>query len=343
MRYSSGPRPIAAVILGCAGTTLSAEERTFFVKVNPLGFILFERNVAAPRQVKDLTASLREIIGRPDAPILIDQEGGRIQRLQPPHWRASPTAASFGRLFMHDRDGAIEAARANGRAIASELTALGIDVDCAPVLDLCLPGAHAVIGDRAFSGDPALVAALGRALAEGLGAGGVTPVAKHIPGHGRAKSDSHFDLPVVDADESELSRTDFAPFKALNDLPWAMTAHVVYSAIDRERPATTSSRVIREIIRGAMGFDGVLVSDDLSMKALSGELGDRVRAALGAGCDVALHCNGRMEEMAAVAAAAVPLSDAALARLDRSRAWVAGLRALDAVETESRPAALLQG
>jgi beta-N-acetylhexosaminidase len=330
------------VIFGCASTILSPEERSFFARVNPLGFILFSRNIVAPGQVKALTETLREVVGRHDAPILIDQEGGRIQRLQPPQWRASPAAASLGRLALADRGGALEAARLSGRLIASELTKLGIDVDCAPVLDLRLPGAHDVIGDRAFSGDPDLVAALGRALAEGLGAGGVLPVAKHIPGHGRAKSDSHVALPVVDADEAELSRTDFAPFKALNDLPWAMTAHVIYSAIDPAEPATTSSTVVRNIIRGTIGFDGLLLSDDLSMEALRGDLGARARASLGAGCDVVMHCNGRMDEMAAVAAAAAPLSDAAVERLGRSRAWLAGRRPVDVAQAEPRLAALLQ-
>lgn len=265
-------------------------------------------------------ADLRGIVGRDDAPILIDQEGGRVARLRPPHWREAPPAADFGALAEHDEEGACQAARLNARLIGTELAQLGIDVDCAPVLDVPAPGSHAIVGDRAFGTSPALVARLGRAAIEGFLSAGVIPVIKHIPGHGRARVDSHHELPVVEAGLDELRAVDFAPFAALADAPWAMTAHVVYQAIDADNPATTSKTAITDIIRGEIGFDGVLVSDDLSMKALSGSLGERAAAALAAGCDIALHCNAEMDEMRAVAEAAPPLTPAAEERIARGRA-----------------------
>lgn len=316
---SASDRPPLATIFGCAGPRLSKAERRFFARTDPLGFILFARNVEAPEQVRDLVAALRDCVGR-HAPVLIDQEGGRVQRLRPPHWRAAPAAALFGRLAARDGDLAVAAARLNARVMAAELAELGIDVDCTPVLDLPVAGAHAVIGDRAYGDDPALAAALGRAVCEGMLDGGVLPVVKHVPGHGRAMVDSHLDLPVVDAALEEMRRTDFAPFRELRAAPWAMTAHVVYAALDSEHPATTSEAVISAVIRGEIGFEGVLLSDDLSMKALGGSFAERTRAALAAGCDVVLHCNGDMVEMAAVAAAARPLSEAALGRLARAEA-----------------------
>jgi beta-N-acetylhexosaminidase len=300
---------------------VSEEERSFFAETDPLGFILFARNCDTPDQVGALVADLRALVGRDDAPVLIDQEGGRVARLGPPHWRKSPPAAVFGALAARDRDQAREAVRLNARLIGAELAALGIDVDCAPVLDVPAADSHKMIlGDRAFGDEPALVADLGRAAIEGFLMAGVLPVIKHIPGHGRAKVDSHHTLPVVDADLDTLRAVDFAPFAALADAPWAMTAHVVYQAIDPDNPATTSKTAITDIIRGEIGFDGVLVSDDLSMKALSGTLGERAAAALGAGCDVALHCNGEMDEMRAVAEATQPLSAETMARLARGRA-----------------------
>ncbi len=313
---------VSAAVYGCAGPTLGSEERRFFAAANPLGFILFARNLEEPRQARALVAALREAVGRPDAPVLIDQEGGRVARLKPPHWRAAPAAERFGRLAARNRSTAVEAARLNARLIAAELTDLGITVDCAPVLDLRYPGAHEAIGDRAFANDPELVAVLGRAVAEGLMEGGVIPVIKHIPGHGRATVDSHRELPRVTAPLAQLERTDFAPFRALNDMPWAMTAHIVYRSVDAERPATTSARVIGDVIRGRIGFSGLLLSDDIAMDALSGGPAERARAALAAGCDVVLHCNGKLEEMAAVAAAASPLSTAAMARVEAGAARV---------------------
>jgi beta-N-acetylhexosaminidase len=307
-----------AAILGCAGPTLSAEERRFFGHADPLGFVLFQRNCESPEQVRRLVRDLRDSVGRSEAPVLIDQEGGRVARLRPPAWRKVPAAGRFGALAARDTDAALEAARLNARLMGRELADLGISVDCAPVLDLQLAGASNVVGDRGFAADPELVARLGRAVCEGLLAAGVTPVLKHMPGHGRAMVDSHHALPEVDAPLAELRQTDFVPFRRLSDMPWGMTSHVLYKAVDPARPATTSPVVIRDIIRGEIGFDGVLVSDDLSMEALQGDLGDRAGRARAAGCDLALHCNGRLDEMRAVAAAAGPISDATAERLARS-------------------------
>jgi beta-N-acetylhexosaminidase len=310
-------RPARAAIFGCAGPTLADAERRFFKTADPLGFILFARNCADPRQVRQLVSDLRATVEREDAPVLIDQEGGRVMRLRPPHWRAAPPAGRFGELAARDRPAAAEAAYLNARLLACDLADLGIDVDCVPVLDLRLPGAHEVIGDRALGADPAAVAELGRAVAQGLMEGGVLPVMKHIPGHGRALVDSHYDLPVVDADRRTLERTDFEPFRRLADLPWAMTAHVVYRALDADRPATLSARIVSEVIRGAIGFQGFLVSDDLAMKALKGDAGALAAAAIEAGCDAVLHCNGAMAEMERVAAAVPPLAEVAAVRLAR--------------------------
>ncbi len=317
-------------------------------EADPLGFILFQRNCASPAQLRRLITQLRAAVGRADAPVLIDQEGGRVARLRPPHWRAAPPAARFAALARVDRQSGLQAAHLNARLIAAELDALGITVDCAPVLDLPVAGADPIIGDRAAGEDAQSAAALGRAACQGFLAGGVQPVIKHIPGHGRARVDSHHDLPRVTASMADLERSDFAPFRALADMPWAMTAHVVYPAMDPARPATLSPRVIAEIIRGFIGFDGVLISDDLSMGALRGSLGGSLgglaQAAIEAGCDVVLHCTGEIDEMrqiadrvpllskkttARLAAAArpgarQPLPEDALARLD---ALLAGERA----------------
>ena len=306
-----------AILFGCAGERLSAAELSFFAKADPLGLILFRRNCVAPEQVRALVAEFRACVGREDAPVLIDQEGGRVARLQPPHWRRYPAAARLGELPDPQAE---EAVRLGARLMADDLAALGVTVDCLPVLDLPVAGADNVIGDRAYGGDPARVARLGRAACEGLLAGGVLPVVKHMPGHGRAKVDSHHDLPVVDAGERSLADTDFAPFRALADMPWAMTAHIVYSAIDPRQPATMSRQVIDRVIRGVIGFDGVLVSDDIGMGALAGSIGDRVRGSLEVGCDLVLHCSGKLDEMAEAAEAASPLTPAAGARLARGEA-----------------------
>ena len=310
--------PPGAVITGCAGQSLSEDERRLFADTDPFGFVLFARNIDTPEQVRGLTDAMRAAVGRADAPVLIDQEGGRVARLRPPHWRHPPPAARFGEMARRDPDAAAAATELNSQLIAAELRALGITVDCVPVLDVPGPGMHAVIGDRAYAETADMVARLGRAACDGLLAGGVLPVIKHMPGHGRARADSHAELPVVDAPRAELEAVDFAPFRALADMPWGMTAHVVYSAIDPDRPATTSAAVIEEVIRGWMGFDGLLLSDDLCMSALSGTPGARARAALDAGCDVALHCNGTFEELVAVAEAAGSMTEAAQTRARRA-------------------------
>jgi beta-N-acetylhexosaminidase len=319
LAFSFGPNAMnqpRAMILGCAGTALTPEEQAFFREADPLGFILFQRNCSDPDQLRRLVAALRETVGRDDAPVLIDQEGGRVARLRPPHWPAYPSAARIATLGAD----AEAAARVVTRLIADDLARLGITVDCLPVLDLPVPGADAIIGDRAYGTVPERVAALGRAACEGLLAGGVLPVVKHMPGHGRATVDSHLACPVVGTARDELAAHDFAPFRALSDMNWAMTAHIVYSAIDPMRPATLSPTVIAEVIRGEVGFAGVLVSDDLSMQALGGSIGERAAGALAAGCDVVLHCNGRLDEMRAVAAAAGPLGATAADRVSAGEA-----------------------
>jgi beta-N-acetylhexosaminidase len=306
-----------AIVLGCGGATLSAFEQDFFAAVDPLGFILFRRNCSSAEQVRALVASLRECVGRPDAPILIDQEGGRVARLQPPHWRRYPSAARLASLPDPLAEAAVHLA---SRLIADDLQALGVTVDCLPVLDLPAAEADPVIGDRAYGSEPDRAARLGRAACEGLLEGAVLPVIKHIPGHGRARVDSHYACPVVATGRDELARTDFAPFRALAGMPWAMTAHIVYAGIDPAAPATLSPRVVQEVIREEIGFDGVLISDDLSMRALGGGLDERTSRALAAGCDLVLHCNGHPAEMEQVAAAAGPISPRAAARLARAEA-----------------------
>ncbi len=310
---------VKAFISGCAGTRLSAGETAFFAEEQPWGLILFARNCETPEQLRDLVASFRTAVARPEAPVLIDQEGGRVRRLKPPSWPDYPAALALGAIGERDREKGIRAAWLHGRLIAADLAELGITVDCMPVLDVIAADASQAIGDRSFGGDPELVAALGRAIADGLMAGGVCPVIKHIPGQGRATSDSHLALPVVGADLATLAATDFVPFQALADLPAAMTGHVVYAAIDASRPATTSAIVIRDIIRGRIGFDGLLMSDDMSMKALSGDYGERTAAIHDAGCDIVLHCNGRIEEMRAVADAAPRLAGISSERASRLR------------------------
>ncbi len=304
-----------SVIFGCEGQDITSWEKTFFSDTNPLGFILFARNCETPDQVRALVASLRESVGRADAPVLIDQEGGRVARLKPPHWRTAPAPGRFALLAGHDRAGACDAVRLNARLIAQDLHDLGITVDCAPVLDIPVPGAADVIGDRAFGADAGVIADLGRAFCDGLLMGGVLPVIKHIPGHGRARADSHAALPVVETPRAELEASDFQPFKALSDAPWAMTSHVVYGAFDPDNPATTSRPVIQDAMRGFIGFDGVLVSDDISMGAMSGDYARRAERALEAGCDIVLHCNGKPEEMTEVARGAAPLTPEAERRL----------------------------
>jgi beta-N-acetylhexosaminidase len=294
-----------AFITGVAGTALTDEERGFLREARPWGLIVFKRNIAGPDPLRRLIADFRATVGH-DAPALIDQEGGRVQRLGPPDWPLYPPGAAYGALFDRDREAGLAAARLGARLIAADLAPLGIDVDCLPIADVPVPGADPVVGDRAYGTEPEKVAAIAGAIAEGLAEGGVLPILKHIPGHGRATADSHQKLPVVSADRETLDRTDFAAFRLLKTLPMAMTAHVVFSAIDAVVPATTSPRIVRDVIRDSIGFQGLLMSDDISMGALSGSLAERTAAAITAGCDVVLHCNGEMPEMRAVAAA-VPL------------------------------------
>jgi beta-N-acetylhexosaminidase len=313
-----------AFITGVSGTELTAAEREFIRGERPWGFILFKRNVATPAQVAALVAELRAAAEAPDAPVLIDQEGGRVQRLGPPHWPAYPPGAVFSTLYDTDSALGLTAARLSARLIAADLTDLGITVDCLPLADVPVAGANAVIGNRAYGTSPGKVAAIARAVTEGLEQGGVLPVLKHIPGHGRATVDTHFKLPTVDTPRDELERTDFAAFKPLADLPMAMTAHVVFSAVDPAHPATTSATMIAQVIRGVIGFQGLLMSDDVSMNALSGNIAERTRAIFAAGCDMALHCNGNIEEMREVAAQTPELSGRAL---ERARAALAARKA----------------
>mgnify|MGYP000737156127 FL=1 len=287
---------------------LTTEETAFFREENPWGLILFRRNIGTPEQVTQLTAAFREAVGRPDAPVLIDQEGGRVQRMRPPHWPKYPAPKLFGDIFEGDVEAALRAAWLGARLIADDLHAVGITIDCLPCLDVRFPDTVDAIGDRAFSADPDVVARLGRAMAEGALAGGVLPVVKHIPGHGRARVDSHLELPWVEADHSSLESVDFRPFKALSDVSLGMTAHIVYEGIDPQTAGTQSAKVIGEVIRGELGFDGCLMSDDISMKALGGSFRDRTRKIIEAGCDIVLHCNGDMNEMRAVAEAVPELT-----------------------------------
>ena len=311
---------LRSFVAGCAGLSLSPDESAFFREARPWGLILFSRNIESRDQVRALTDSFRDLLGDGVA-VLVDQEGGRVQRLGPPNWRALPPAAVYGRL---NSDGA-HLAELAGRLIAEDLRAVGIDVDCAPVLDTPAPGAHDIIGDRAYAVAPDDVARLGRAAAQGLMAGGVMPVMKHIPGHGRARADSHLELPRV-PEAYEALMADFAPFRANSDLPAAMTAHVVYDALDPYFPATHSRIVIESVVREEIGFDGLLLSDDLSMNALQGRYFERAARAFAAGVDLALHCNGDLQEAGAVAQAAPFLAGKSLERVERARAQVAAAR-----------------
>ena len=316
-------------------------ERQFFADADPLGFILFARNIESPEQVRRLTADLRAVVNRPDAPILIDQEGGRVRRLRPPHWREALPMQPYGALYGRDPEAGKRALALNTALQAAELAGLGIDVNCAPVLDVPVADAHDVIGDRAFSYDPAVVAALGRVVVDTMLGQGVLPVIKHIPGHGRSIADSHLHLPEVMASRATLEASDFVPFRALADAPLAMTAHILYTALDAERVATFSPSVISSVVRDFLGFEGVLISDDLSMKALSGSFRERAERALEAGCDLVLHCNGDPDEMADVVAGTGRLAGTALQRWQR----VAALRQVPPValpaDAEVQLAALL--
>src|ERR1700676_2690125 len=330
-----------AFITGVSALELTAEERAFLRAERPWGFILFKRNIETPQQVSALVKELREAIGRPDAPVLIDQEGGRVQRLGPPHWPVYPPGAVFGTLYDIDHALGLSAARLSARLIAADLADLGITVDCLPLADVPVTGADAVIGNRAYGTEPGKVAAIARAVTEGLEQGGVLPVLKHIPGHGRATADTHFRLPEVDTSKMELERTDFAAFQPLADLPMAMTAHVVFSALDPAQPATTSATIINQVIRGRIGFQGLLMSDDVSMNALSGSIAERSRAIFAAGCDMVLHCNGKFDEMRQVAAETPELSGKALERAKRALASRRAPQAFDRLAARAELDALI--
>ncbi len=324
-------------IAGCAGLALSPGERAFFRHADPWGLILFKRNVADRDQLRALTRDFRDCVGRADAPVLIDQEGGRVQRMGPPNWLAFPAAGQINAVFAPGE--AEAAALLIGRLIAHYLNEVGITIDCAPVLDVAEPGTHAAIGARAWSEAPDRVAALGRAFADGLIAGGVAPVIKHMPGHGRARADSHQELPVVEASHDELQR-DFAPFRALSDLPIAMTAHVVYRALDPDRPATASRRVVEEIMRGEIGFSGLIMSDDVSMNALEGSFEERAEAIFAAGLDIALHCNGNLDEARAVASVAPQLAGERARRAERALSAIRPPEPLDLARARAVLAAI---
>jgi beta-N-acetylhexosaminidase len=309
-----------AFITGVSGPKLSAAEREFIGAERPWGFILFKRNIETPAQVTLLISELRKAVGEPDAPVLIDQEGGRVQRFGPPNWPVYPPGAVFGVLYDIDSALGLAAARLSSRLIAADLIELGVTVDCLPLADVPVAGADAVIGNRAYGTEPGKVAAIARAVTEGLEQGGILPVLKHIPGHGRATADTHFKLPQVDTPKIELERTDFAAFQPLANLPMAMTAHVVFSALDPAHPATTSATIIEQVIRGVIGFQGLLMSDDVSMNALAGSIAERTRTIIAAGCDMVLHCNGKLEEMREVARETPELSGKPLERANRALA-----------------------
>jgi beta-N-acetylhexosaminidase len=325
----------SALITGLAGLALTPAELGFLKSTRPAGIILFARNCSTPTQISTLVQASYDAIGTDKLLVLIDQEGGRVRRLRPPLWRDLPAARVYAELYARDPEAARTAARLVARLTASDLRAIGVNTNCAPVLDVEIMGAHDIIGDRAYGRSPAQVADLGRAVAEGYLSGGVIPVIKHIPGHGRAMADSHFELPVVTTHRADLETLDFAPFQALADMPAAMTAHVVYTALDADAPASTSATVTREIIRGLCRFGGLLMSDDLSMKALAGPMRDRAQAVIAAGSDVALHCNGDMAEMELAAAGVPPLGGVASARFEHCINLLNRADAFDLAEAEA--------
>jgi beta-N-acetylhexosaminidase len=323
-----------ALIIGVAGESLSKDEDAFLRAARPCGLILFERNCREIDQIRRLVGDVKAAIGSASLLVLIDQEGGRVRRLRPPRWRELPPAAAYGALYAQGCERAAQAARLVARLTAADLRIIHINANCAPVLDLAVPAAHGVIGDRAYGPTPDQVARLGRAVAEGYLAGGIVPIIKHIPGHGRARADSHLELPVVATRWPELSLTDFAPFRALSDLPAAMTAHVVYSDVDPDAPASTSAILHEAVIRGEIGFSGLLLSDDLSMNALTGPIRGRAEAVVRAGSDIALHCNGHLIEMDEAAAGVPALAGAALERFERCLKVSERADAFETVEAE---------
>lgn len=320
-------------ISGCKGLTLTDDEKAFFRDERPFGFILFGRNIGEPAQVADLTAALRDTVGGdPRIPVLIDQEGGRVQRIKPPYVPQYPNAAALGAIYRQDEEKGLRAAWLMSRLFAFDLSRLGVNVDCLPVLDVAVPGVHDVIGNRAYGQEPEIVAAMGKAASEGLKAGGLLPVMKHMPGHGRTMVDSHHDLPVVNAPIAELEAIDFVPFRRMKDELMAMSAHIVFTDIDKDNPATTSPKVVRDIIRGHIGFDGLLMSDDVSMNALAGDIATRARGIIDAGLDLVLHCHGIMDEMIAVAETVPPLVGEGRRRAD---AVIAGFPKADGADEQA--------
>jgi beta-N-acetylhexosaminidase len=313
-----------AAIYGLAGPELTADERAFFRDADPAGYILFRRNCVDPAQLRALTESLCSLSGRDDLPILIDQEGGRVARMRTPEWPDFPTGEAFDRLYRTAPSSAIEAARSNARALALTLKSVGINVNCLPLLDVRQQGAHDIIGDRALGFEPMQVAALGRAVLDGMASAGVVGVVKHMPGHGRALCDSHHELPIVTATDEQLD-IDLQPFERLKWAPMGMTAHVVYTAWDAGHPASQSPTVIRDIIRGRIGFDGLLMSDDIGMQALDGDFAERASGVIAAGNDLALHCSGEMDEMVAVAGAVGAIGDESRERLERAMTSVSSV------------------
>lgn len=323
---------LKAFISGCAGLTLDDAERRFFAATRPCGLILFQRNCGTPEQIRTLIGDFKDAVGSGEVLVVIDQEGGRVQRLKPPHWRHMPPARCYGRLYAIDREIALRAAFAGARLTAAELYDLGITVNTMPVLDVPQEGAHEIIGDRAYGTDPDTVIALGHAVIEGCLAGGVLPVIKHVPGHGRACADSHLALPHIDVEPAELDAIDFRPFHALRHAPLAMTAHVLLPAFDEWRPASVSPVIMGQVIRNQIGLTGLVMSDDLGMKALGGSFADRARGVIDAGCDVALHCSGNLAEMMEVAGAVPPLEGLAAERFANARAHFRAPEPFDADE-----------
>jgi len=314
---------VKPVIFSCEGLALSDAEKNFFAHEKPLGFILFGRNVETPKQVSKLAADFRQAVGRPDAPVLVDQEGGRVQRLKEPHWYKAPSFGTLGAIYNLDPDKGRRAVSLATRLIALDLTAVGISVNCSPCLDLSLAETSSVIGNRSFSEKPEIVAELATIVCDEYIKAGIAPVIKHLPGHGRGAVDSHIELPTVDASMEELLTSDFVPFKQLSHMSWGMTAHIVFEAIDPDYPATQSNIVIEDIIRGEIGFDGVLLTDDLNMNALSGTLGHRAKLAQEAGIDILLHCSGKLDEMREVAAACSPITDEIIRRIETGPSAIA--------------------
>jgi beta-N-acetylhexosaminidase len=321
-----------AFISGCAGLALDDAERRFFAATRPCGLILFQRNCGTPEQIRTLIGDFKDAVASGEVLVVIDQEGGRVQRLKPPHWRHMPPARCYGRLSAIDQDMGLRAAFAGARLTAEELYDLGINVNTMPVLDVPQEGAHEIIGDRAYGTDPDTVIALGRAVIEGCLAGGVLPVIKHVPGHGRASADSHLALPRIDVEPAELDAIDFRPFHALRHTPLAMTAHVLLPAFDEWRPASVSPVIMGQVIRNQIGLTGLVMSDDLGMKALGGSFADRARGVIDAGCDVALHCSGNLAEMMEVAGAVPPLEGLAAERFANARAHFHVPEPFDAAE-----------